>query len=138
MCEQLSIDYYRYNLSNLWDGPAIIINNKSKLKKYRNKIKIDLNVDILPNNYMAIYPKKKNNPNIITYNKNYIINSFNSSDRSDFSDRSDIEVIDWIYNGTKYLLDKESNNIYSSETELVIGKRNYNYQVNKWYINNLN
>lgn len=132
MCSKLSLEYYRFELTN-WCGPAIIISKDSNSFNIKKKIKIDLNIDYLSNdtNLMAIYPKRKYDPNIINYTNYFSLDKDSSI--------TNIDVVEWEYNNTKYLLDKINNNVYNNDVEnnTIIGKRIYDTTNNTWSIKNL-
>ena len=136
-CKELNLDYYKYNLSQFWQGPALILDkhkhNQISIKKIKESITINLSTDILPNDYIAIYPKNKYDPNTISYNKYYDSNT--PLDLKN-EDKENIEVIEWEFNNHIYLLDKYTDTIYDFDSEMIIGKRHYNYNKREWSICN--
>lgn len=134
ICESLSLDYYKYKLSNLWDSPAIIAKqNETNFIRIRKKFDIELNIDILEDRKIAIYPKKLSNCTSIKYKKQYEFNNYTR--KQTYNENVDnIEVVEWNFHDMEYLLDKNTNNVYEPESQIVIGIRNYDKINNKWYI----
>jgi hypothetical protein len=136
-CQKLKLEYYHYNLSQFWQGPALILDkhkyDQISIRKIKESITIQLSIDILPNDYIAIYPKNKHDPNTISYNKYY-----DSNTPLDLKNetKENIEVIEWEFNNQMYLLDKYTDTIYDFESEMIIGKRHYNYNTREWSICN--
>ena len=137
MCESLSLDYYKYKLSNLWDSPAIIAKqNETNFIRIRKKFDIELNIDILEDSKIAIYPKNISNCTSIKYKKQYEFNNYTR--KQTYNENVDnIEVVEWTFNDMEYLLDKSTNNVYDPESEVVIGIREYDNTNNIWYIKSL-
>lgn len=134
MCQSLSLDYYKYKLSNLWDSPAIIAKQtETNFISIRKKFDIELNIDILEDRKIAIYPKNLSNCTSIKYKKQYEFNNYTR--KQTYNENIDnIEVIEWSFNDMEYLLDKNTNNVYDSESEVVIGIREYDTTNSLWYI----
>ena len=134
MCQSLSLEYYKYKLSNLWDSPAIIIKQtKNNLCNIRQKFDIELIIDILEDQQIAIYPKKINNSSSIKYTKQYEFNNYTR--KQTYNDNvNNVEVLDWTFNDVEYLLDTHTNNVYDIDSQIIIGKREYDNSKNSWYI----
>jgi hypothetical protein len=140
-CSELKLDYYRYNVSEFWQGPAIILDrskfNCHKISKIKKNLNIQLVTDFLPDNHIAIYPQKKIDPNCIQYSKHYDL-ATPLEIKNRLSSVENIEVIEWNYNDHCYLLDKMNDTIYDSDTNIILGKRIYDYEERKWTIQNNN
>lgn len=140
-CSELKLDYYRYDVSEFWQGPAIIL-DRGKVSCHKiSKIKKDLNMqlvtDFLPDNNIAIYPQKKLDPDSIQYTKHYdLATPLEIKNRKNSVEN--IEVIEWNYGDQCYLLDKINDTIYDIESNIVLGKRIYDYEERKWTLQNNN
>lgn len=133
MCNKLSYDYYRLNLST-WQGPAILLNDKIQISKIKKQINIELNIDCTSNNsdLFVIYPKNKSEPESITYSNYYSLPNEVKI--------NNIDVIEWSCNDIVYLIDKNNNNVYNNDIEnsTIIGMRVYDSNSNTWYIKSIN
>ena len=126
ICETLKCHYYKYQSSCHWIGPALIINNKPTIiQYYRKRIKIPLNIDIISQDTIALFPKVKCHIDCIHYSENY-----NVEER-----HYEIEVIEWEYKKRIYHLDTETNNVYDPDTDFFIGRRDFKTTNKSWYIN---
>jgi hypothetical protein len=126
ICNTLKCQYYKYQSSCHWIGPALIINNKPKIiQYYRKKIKIPLNIDIISHDTISLFPQNKCDVNCIHYSDNY-----NVEER-----QYEVEVIEWEHNKRIYHLDTQTNNVYDPDTDFFIGRRDFKTKTKLWYIN---
>jgi hypothetical protein len=52
-----------------------------------------------------------------------ILESDEEEDEDDEDDEGGVEVVEWTFDGEDYLVDEESNIVYSVETQEIVGKR---------------
>lgn len=118
--ELLKFKYYKYDTLQ-WEGPCIIIykndNKYEKIQKIKQKFKIETNIDYTSNDNIILYPKKFVKTNKIEYT-----NFFN---KKKTINENKIELTEWKHDNMIFYLDVKTDNVYSYNDKLYIGKRYY-------------
>ena len=125
----LKMKYYKYSTLQ-WQGPCIMLNtnlySNDKIQKIKKKFNIELNLDYLSNNNIVLYPKKYIDPNCINYT--------DSVKTQQTIMKPKLELTEWVLDTKLFYLDSSTNNVYTEEDILYIGKREY--KNGKWVITN--
>ena len=112
LCNKYGYKYSKYKASILWEGPAIIIPNENykQIKEIRSIIKINLAVDFISRDMIAIYPCKKEKVDSINYKYIHELSINN------------IDCVDWICMGHSFLLNESTGNVYHRDTKDFVGR----------------
>jgi hypothetical protein len=122
ICKYLNLKYYYYE-TILWSGPAVILEtakyDKDKIEQIKQKIKTDTVTDIINQNLICIRPKISETPSSIKYRRIF------SSKNIDNNNNIGLELTEWDLNNTTFYLDNTTDNVYTYDNILLIGKRHY-------------
>ena len=118
--ELLNFRYQRYNTLH-WEGPCIVLNKElysnDKIHKIKRKYQIELNMDYLSNNHVVIYPKKYINSDTIIY-------QYSLKTNTDIG-KPMIILTEWTHENKQFYIDINTDNVYTIDDNLYIGKRVY-------------
>jgi len=134
MCNAHNLPYFQFFDENNWCGPAIKVNDSV----YDITIDYFDTIDtktVSGTDFYIIHPKNNLDDTIVypkinldsckLENSSLMINGSDDEESIYNKDTEDeiVELDEWMHQETKYLIDSETNIVYSYQTELPIGKK---------------
>ena len=133
ICDKNKLHYFQYHDEHSWVGPAINI-KKDELSKVRPYFKTLKTTIITGTNFYLIHPtfsRKDDNIKYPIFNHNCKLESNSlivpNSDDEIYNQTTDdeVELEEWMHEGTntKYMIDPDTNILYSFQTNEPVGKK---------------
>jgi hypothetical protein len=128
ICNSNNIVYFQYYDEHNWTGPAIKIDNTDyNTIKFFSKFNY---TTINGTDFHLIRPSTFEDDSKINYdNANAIITNSTANYNSDDQSTDELITEEWEYRNTIYLLDKETNNVYTYQTMEFVGKKTDDYEI---------
>jgi hypothetical protein len=142
ICKTKQLEYFQFYDENNWIGPAINIplDEHDNVKSYFSKIKLKI---ISGTNFYLLHPKvslkdtivypdgvvescKLEQTSLIAGNSDSEAESVSIYDAVTDAESDEGEIVEldeWVFSGVKYLIDLETNTVYSFQTNEPIGKK---------------
>ena len=144
ICKTSKLQYFQFYDENNWIGPAINIplDEIEKVKSYFSKIKLKI---ISGTNFYLLHPTVSLNDTIVypdevvesckleqtsliagnsdSEDEAESISIYDAATDDELDEGEIVELDEWVFRGVKYLIDLETNTVYSFQTNEPIGKK---------------